>query len=53
MERAAMLLARYGYNVTVTAASVGYPDLFAFSRAFRRYFGISPSEYSRRSAGQV
>ena len=53
MERAAMLLARYGYNVTVTAASVGYPDLFAFSRAFRRYFGISPSEYSRRSAGHV
>lgn len=45
MERAAKLLTEYGYNVTVTAASVGYQDVFTFSRAFKKRFGVSPSEY--------
>ncbi len=45
MERAAKLLTEYGYSVTVTAASVGYQDVFTFSRAFKKRFGVSPSEY--------
>ncbi len=43
MRRAEELLCEHGYSVTVTAASVGYPDVFAFSRAFKRHFGKSPS----------
>ena len=43
MRRAEELLTVHGYSVTVTALSVGYPDVFAFSRAFKRHFGYPPS----------
>ena len=49
MERAAMLLTRYGYSVSVAATSVGYPDVFSFSRAFKRHFGLSPLHYAERT----
>lgn len=45
MRKAEELLCEHGCNVTVTAASVGYPDVFTFSRAFKRHFGKSPSEF--------
>ena len=45
MQRAAELLSGMKLSVTVTAASVGYPDVFSFSRAFKRYYNCSPSEY--------
>lgn len=45
MKRAAELLSDMKLSVTVTAASVGYPDVFSFSRAFKRYYNCSPSEY--------
>ena len=47
MERAAELLCRIGLNVSVTANSVGYSDVFTFSRAFKSYYGISPRDYVR------
>jgi len=43
MRRAEELLNVHGYSVTVTALSVGYPDVFAFSRAYKRHFGRSPT----------
>lgn len=49
MERAAVLLTRYGHSVSVAATSVGYPDVFSFSRAFKRYFGLSPLHYAERT----
>ena len=45
MQRAAELLTKRAMTVTVTASSVGYPDVFAFSRAFKRYYSCSPTEY--------
>ena len=45
MEKAAELLCKMKLGVSVTATSVGYPDVFAFSRAFKNYYGISPKEY--------
>ena len=45
MKKAAELLCIKGLGVTVTAASVGYPDVFSFSRAFKNRYGVSPSEY--------
>ena len=49
MRQAATLLAGLGYSVTETAASVGYADVFAFSRTFKKFYGISPSEYRHRT----
>jgi len=44
MERAAMLLASTSLAVKEVAFELGFEDPFAFSRAFRRHFGKSPSE---------
>jgi len=45
MEKAAELLLRRTLNVSVIAVSVGYSDVFVFSRAFKRHYGVSPTEY--------
>ena len=42
MQQAKKLLL-YGYSVSVTAASVGYGDVYTFSKMFKRYFGYPPS----------
>jgi AraC-like DNA-binding protein len=47
MKKAAEWLCEEGLSVSVTAASVGYPDVFAFSRAFKNYYGVSPTEYTK------
>lgn len=47
MKKAAEWLCERGFGVSVTAASVGYPDVFAFSRAFKNYYGVSPTEYTK------
>lgn len=45
MEQAAVFIRDYGYSVSVTALSVGYSDVYTFSKMFKQYFGISPSKY--------
>ncbi|MBQ8741562.1 MAG: AraC family transcriptional regulator [Clostridia bacterium] len=44
MEQAAVFLKDYGYSVSVTALSVGYSDVYTFSKMFKKYFGISPTK---------
>ncbi len=55
MERALELLHRRRYSVSVVAASVGYGDLFSFSRCFKRCYGVPPSHYAEAvdAAGTV
>jgi AraC-like DNA-binding protein len=36
-----------GYSVTTTATSVGYSDIYIFSKTFKRRFGEAPSYYQR------
>ncbi|RZQ59652.1 AraC family transcriptional regulator [Amycolatopsis suaedae] len=45
MTLAADLLRRQGTSVASVAAQVGYADGFAFSSAFKRVRGVSPSAY--------
>ncbi|MEA4887872.1 MAG: AraC family transcriptional regulator [Clostridiaceae bacterium] len=45
LKRAAYYLAEQGYSVQDAARSVGYQDVFNFSKAFKRHFGLPPSRY--------
>ena len=51
MKKAAEWLRERGLGVSVTALSVGYPDVFSFSRAFKNYYGVSPSDYTKMEKG--
>ncbi len=44
MERAAKLLAE-SFSISEISYAVGYGDSLQFSRAFRRFYGVSPSAY--------
>jgi AraC-like DNA-binding protein/mannose-6-phosphate isomerase-like protein (cupin superfamily) len=50
MERAMELLGRDGLSVSQTAASLGYGSDVAFSRAFRRFAGASPTAWREATA---
>ncbi len=47
MEIAAMMLLKNN-SVSVVSNSVGYTDLFQFSKMFKSYFGVSPTEYRKK-----
>lgn len=46
LEEAAAILRRRRATVAEVAVSVGYSNFSAFSRAFRRRFGVAPSAYA-------
>lgn len=52
MRCAEELLTTHKCNVTVTAHSVGYPDVFAFSRAYKHHFGHAPTQPPPENAAQ-
>mgnify|MGYP001300061725 CR=1 FL=1 len=45
MERAGEMLQNRTLSVTDISMSLGYTDLYTFSRAFGTYYGMSPSNY--------
>lgn len=47
LSRAASLIAEGRLSVTEVAAAVGIADSSAFTKSFRRRFGMTPSEYRR------
>ena len=51
MEVGANLLKTSGMSVTEIALSVGYASLHAFSKAFSKYYGVSPSIYKKSGMG--
>ena len=53
MRQAMALLASKSYTVETVAQQVGYENPFAFSAAFKRHQGISPSEYRQKGAWAV
>lgn len=51
MEFAASLMVNRGKSVSVAAYSSGYADLFAFSKMFKQYYGVSPRKYIEENVG--
>lgn len=49
MHKAAELLCERNFDVSVVAHSMGFPDVFSFSRAFKRYHKLSPTAYRQRA----
>lgn len=49
MEQSCRLMDTYGYGPGQAAIAVGYPDVCAFSKMFKRFYGISPSEFRKQS----
>lgn len=52
MRQAMALLASESYTVEAVAHLVGYENPFAFSTAFKRHIGVSPSEYRQKAHGR-
>ncbi|MBO9610584.1 MAG: helix-turn-helix transcriptional regulator [Paenibacillaceae bacterium] len=48
MEKGKQLLAQSERSMTEIAYSLGFADLYAFSRAFKRHAGCSPLQFRRR-----
>lgn len=49
MEKAKQLLSNSDYTVRQITNVVGYTDEFTFSKAFKRYTGLSPKYYRKKS----
>lgn len=47
MEKALDMLKTDGYSITEIGLSLGFPDLYSFTRSFRNHFGVPPSHYRR------
>ncbi|NHN34507.1 AraC family transcriptional regulator [Paenibacillus agricola] len=49
LDRGKQLLLESPLSVTEIALSVGYPDIYSFTRAFTRCFGVSPNSIRKQS----
>ncbi|OWA35310.1 AraC family transcriptional regulator [Saccharibacillus sp. O16] len=48
LDEARMLLEQTNYSLSEIAHSVGYPDLFSFSKAFKKHTGLPPRQYRQQ-----
>ncbi len=48
MQQAAYLLTEKHTSVSVAAYSVGYSDIYTFSKIFKKHFSVSPREYASK-----
>lgn len=49
LAKAAELMTVYGERPSTAAMSVGYEDLYHFSKIFKKHFGVSPREYKKQA----
>jgi len=47
LELARSMLTNHEIPITEIAATCNFPDLFTFSKAFKRHFGTSPSQFQK------
>lgn len=48
LTKGTSLLRETALSVTEIALSLGYPELYSFTRSFTKYYGMSPSSYRGR-----
>ncbi|HEV8282706.1 MAG TPA: AraC family transcriptional regulator [Chitinophagaceae bacterium] len=48
LELAKSMLQNRGNSITEIASVCNFPDLFTFSKAFKRHFGVSPSQIQKK-----
>lgn len=53
LKKAAALMGIYQESPSTAARSVGYEDLFHFSKIFKKHYGMSPREYRKQAANQT
>ncbi|MBN1673397.1 MAG: helix-turn-helix transcriptional regulator [Kiritimatiellae bacterium] len=53
MEEAALLLGDANMSVSQVAETVGYADIYYFSKLFKKHHRLSPSRYRRRRYGKT
>lgn len=46
MEKSVIMLKENKYSITEIALTLGYPNLYSFTRAFKNYYGVSPKNYT-------
>ena len=51
LRKAAELMTKYGESPTTAALSVGYDDLYHFSKIFKKHYGVGPREYQKKYTG--
>lgn len=49
MKKALELLRQDRFSVSVVSNSVGYKDIYTFSRAFKHHYGVAPTEWRQIS----
>jgi len=49
MTQAARLIEKNEFTISEIAFAVGYQELSNFSRAFKKYYQVSPSEYTKNT----
>ncbi len=47
LEKAEELMTKHGETPTSAALSCGFPDIYHFSKAFKKKYGLSPRAYSK------
>lgn len=53
LQRAGELITSTGMNLSQIAETLGYADAANFTRAFKRWTGVSPSQYRINSGAQI
>ena len=48
LDKAKEFLINNNYPINVIAKNVGYPDALYFSRLFKKYYNISPTNYRKK-----
>ena len=50
MNIAATLIKDQSISVSIAGYSVGYTDIFTFSKMFKKHFGLSPKQYAKQQS---